>query len=55
MIAVTAGMIVGTLLCIEGTRRLALRYGRAPRGWMIAALLLGPVPLLLMLVLPAKA
>ncbi len=50
MIAVAASL-VGTIVFVEGTRRLAVHRGRAPRGWMIAALLLGPIPLVLMLVM----
>lgn len=43
--------LVGTIVFVEGTRRLAVERGRAPRGWMIAAVLLGPIPLLLMLIM----
>lgn len=47
--ASTIASLVGTIVFVEGTRRLAVERGRAPRGWMIAALLLGPIPLVLML------
>ncbi len=50
MIAAAASL-VGTFVFVEGTRRLAVHRGRAPRGWMIAALLFGPIPLVLMLVM----
>lgn len=51
MLATTLASLVGTFVFVEGTRRLAVHRGRAPRGWMIAALLFGPIPLVLMLVM----
>jgi len=43
---VLAVITVFTLLCIWVAQRLAVIQGRKPRPWMVAAALLGPLPLI---------
>jgi hypothetical protein len=43
-----------TVLCVFAARALAIRKGRSRMGWMWAAALLGPIPLVILLLLPAK-
>lgn len=43
-----------TFIAVYGAQVLAARKGRSRLGWMWTAALLGPIPLLILLVLPAK-
>ena len=43
-----------TILCVFAAQALAIRKGRSRMGWMWAAALLGPIPLVILLLLPAK-
>jgi hypothetical protein len=43
-----------TLLAVYAAQALAIRKGRSRMGWMWAAALLGPIPLLILLFLPSK-
>ena len=43
-----------TFLCVFAAQALAIRKGRSRMGWMWAAALLGPIPLVILLLLPAK-
>ena len=43
-----------TVLCVFAAQALAIRKGRSRMGWMWAAALLGPIPLGILLLLPAK-
>ena len=43
-----------TILCVFAAQALASRKGRSRMGWMWAAALLGPIPLVILLLLPAK-
>jgi len=43
-----------TVLCVFAAQALAIRKGRSRMGWMWAAALLGPIPLVILLLLPAK-
>lgn len=47
-------VILAILLCMYCANRLAKWKGWDPLGWMLATLLLGPLPLILMLLLPGK-
>ena len=42
-----------TVLCVFAAQALAIR-NRSRMGWMWAAALLGPIPLVILLLLPAK-
>lgn len=48
------GLIIATLLCAYGADRLAKRKHWQPRGWVISTLFLGPLPLILLLLLPGR-
>jgi hypothetical protein len=43
-----------TFLAVYAAQILAIRKGRSRMGWMWAAALLGPIPLVILLVLPSK-
>ncbi len=43
-----------TFLAVYGAQVLAARKGRSRLGWMWTAALLGPIPLLILLILPSK-
>ncbi|MGE5259669.1 MAG: hypothetical protein ACM3MH_02195 [Actinomycetota bacterium] len=43
-----------TFVAVYAAQALALRKGRSRVGWMWAAALLGPIPVLILSVLPAK-
>jgi len=43
-----------TFVCVFAAQALAIRKGRSRMGWMWAAALLGPIPLVILLLLPAK-
>jgi hypothetical protein len=43
-----------TFLAVYAAQALALRKGRSRMGWMWVAALLGPIPLLILLILPSK-
>jgi hypothetical protein len=43
-----------TFLCVFAAQALATRKCRSHMGWMWAAALLGPIPLAILLLLPAK-
>ncbi len=43
-----------TFLAVFAAQALAIRKGRSRLGWMWAAALLGPIPLIILLLLPAK-
>jgi hypothetical protein len=43
-----------TFVAVYAAQMLAIRKGRSRIGWMWAAALLGPIPLLILLVLPSK-
>jgi hypothetical protein len=43
-----------TFAAVYAAQALAIRKGRSRMGWMWAAALLGPIPLLILLVLPSK-
>jgi hypothetical protein len=44
-----------TFVAVYAAQALALRKKRSRMGWMWAAALLGPIPLLILVFLPAKA
>jgi hypothetical protein len=52
--AMLTSLTVATVLSAWAAQRLATIRGRAPRNWMIAAILLGPLPLVPLAVLPNK-
>ncbi|MGH6749545.1 MAG: hypothetical protein ACRECI_09560, partial [Methyloceanibacter sp.] len=43
-----------TFLAVYAGQALAIRKGRSRMGWMWVAALLGPIPLLILLILPSK-
>ncbi len=43
-----------TFVAVYGAQMLAARKGRSRLGWMWTAALLGPIPLLILLMLPSK-
>jgi hypothetical protein len=43
-----------TFVCVFAAQALAIRKCRSRMGWMWAAALLGPIPLVILLLLPAK-
>ena len=43
-----------TFLAVYAAQALAVRKGRSRMGWMWVAALLGPIPLLILLILPSK-
>lgn len=43
-----------TFLCVFAAQALAIRKGRSRLGWMWTGALLGPIPLVILLLLPAK-
>jgi len=43
-----------TFLAVYAAQVLAMREGRSRIGWMWASALLGPIPLVILLVLPSK-
>jgi hypothetical protein len=43
-----------TFLAVYAAQVLAIRKGRSRMGWMWASALLGPIPLVILLVLPSK-
>lgn len=47
-------VIIGVVLCAVCIDRLARWKHRSPQGWVISTLFLGPLPLLLILLLPSK-
>ena len=47
-------VILGLVLCMLCANLLAKRKGWSPSGWMISTLVLGPLPLILMLLLPGR-
>jgi hypothetical protein len=44
-----------TFVAVYAAQALALRKGRSRMGWMWAAALLGPIPVLILALLPSKA
>ncbi len=46
--------VAATFLSVFAAQVLAIRKGRSRLGWMWAAALLGPIPLFILLLLPAK-
>ena len=47
-------VLVLTVVSVELARRLAMYKGRARLAWMWSAALLGPLPLLVLAVLPSR-
>jgi hypothetical protein len=47
--------LFATIACIAAAQRLATARGRSARGWMMAAALLGPLPLVPLAVLARRA
>jgi hypothetical protein len=43
-----------TFLCVFAAQALAICKGRSRLGWMWTGALLGPIPLVILLLLPAK-
>jgi len=54
MIAFGLAALAVTILSVIAAARLAANRARSRRGWMLAAALLGPLPLALLIVLPRR-
>ena len=46
--------LVGTIACMTAARYMAIRQSRAPAAWSWAAAFLGPLPLVVLAVLPDR-
>lgn len=54
MIALGSILLIVTVLCVVAAGRIAGDKARSQRAWMLAAALLGPLPLPLLLALPRR-
>jgi hypothetical protein len=47
-------LFIGTVACMLAADRLARWKHRSPRGWVVAAVLFGPLPLLVLPLVPER-
>ncbi len=53
-LAMSVLLLLITVACAVAARHMAIARRHAPVPWMVAAALLGPIPLALLAVLPAR-
>ena len=52
--AAFVGLLIFTFVCIALARRMALQRGRSTKAWMWSAAFLGPVPIAILALVPAR-